>query len=255
MNDEAVRVEPRDHVLVITIDRPEARNAVTPSVAQGIERGLDQLETDPDLRVGVITGSSGYFSAGMDLKAFAAGERSVTDRGGFAGITERTTSKVLIAAIEGFALAGGLEIALACDLLVAARDSTLGLPEVGVGLVAAAGGLVRLPGRIPLCVAMEIAVTGKPIGADRAFALGLVNRVTDPGCALDVALDLARTIVANAPLAVDASKRAMYASHVWRQDEEWDLQHRMLTPVLESADALEGARAFAEKRAPIWRGR
>lgn len=151
-------------------------------------------------------------------------------------------------------MAGGLEIALACNLLVAAQDAKLGLPEVGVGLVAAAGGLTRLARRIPLSVAIEMAVTGKPIDGDRAFALGLVNGVTDPGGALEAALKLARTIAANAPLAVDASKLAIHASRDWREHEEWDRQHRLLTPVLESADALEGARAFAEKRSPVWRG-
>lgn len=254
MTNQSVTTERRDAVLVITIDRPEARNSVDPSVAAGIENALNQLEADESLRVGVITGNGGYFSAGMDLKAFARGERPFTERGGFAGIVERTTDKVLIAAIEGFAVAGGLEIALACDLLVAARDAKLGIPEVGVGVIAAGGALLHLHRRIPYHVAMELAVTGEPIDAEQAAGLGLINRLAEPGDALDLALELAGKVAANAPLAVAASKRTILASRDWAAAEEWGLQRQLAEPAFASADALEGARAFAERRQPVWRG-
>ena len=251
---QELRCEQDGNVLVVTIDRPEARNSVSPAVASGMEEALDRLEADDELTVGVVTGAGGYFSAGMDLRAFAAGERPFTERGGFAGIVERRTSKVLIAAIEGFALAGGLEIALACDLIVAARGARLGIPEVKVGLVAAGGALLNLPRRIPYHLAMEMALTGEPISAEKARDLGLVNRLADPGDALEIALVLAREVAANAPLALAASKRTIVESRDWIAAEEWTRQAELAEPVFGSADATEGARAFVERRPPSWRG-
>jgi enoyl-CoA hydratase len=251
----SVDVEARAGVLVITIDRPQARNAVNAAVAEGIAAALDRLDADPALHVGVITGAGGYFCAGMDLKAFAAGERPHAGERGFAGIVQRPPDTPLIAAIEGFAVAGGFEIALACDLIVAARGARLGIPEVKRSLVAAGGALLRLPGRIPYHVAMELALTGDPIDAERGHALGLVNRLADPGGALDAALDLAATIAANGPLALAATKRILTAAPGWPEAEAWERQSAIADPVFASQDAREGALAFAEKRAPSWRGR
>jgi enoyl-CoA hydratase len=241
-------------VLVITIDRPEARNAIDRATAEGIAAALDRLDAEAGLRAGVITGAGGYFSAGMDLKAFAAGERPHAGGRGFAGIVERPPAKPLIAAIEGFALAGGFEIALACDLLVAARGARLGIPEVKRSLVAAGGALLRLPARIPYHVATELALTGDPITAERAHGLGLVNRVAEPGAALDAALELAGAIVANGPLALAATKRVLAEAPGWPAGEAWARQAEIAGPVFASDDAREGAAAFAEKRAPVWRG-
>jgi enoyl-CoA hydratase len=241
-------------VLVITIDRPEARNAIDRATAEGIAAALDRLDAEAALRVGVITGAGGYFSAGMDLKAFAAGERPHAGGRGFAGIVERPPAKPLIAAIEGFAVAGGFEIALACDLIVAARGARLGIPEVKRSLVAAGGALLRLPARIPYHVATELALTGDPITAERAHGLGLVNRVAEPGAALEAALELAGAIVANGPLALAATKRVLAEAPGWPAGEAWARQAEIAGPVFASDDAREGAAAFAEKRAPVWRG-
>jgi enoyl-CoA hydratase len=257
MEDEtpAVLTERRDGVLVITLNRPDARNAVNLALAEGVAAALDELDADDDLTVGVITGAGGFFSAGMDLKAFVRGERPYVGDRGFAGITQRTAEKPLIAAIEGFAVAGGLEIALACDLIVAARDAKLGIPEVKRSLVAAGGALLRLPRRIPYHVAMELALTGDTIDAQRASELGLVNRVAEPGGALDAALELAAAIVANGPLALRASKAIVERSADWSADEAWAKQGEIAGPVFVSDDAREGATAFAEKRTPVWQGR
>ena len=241
-------------VLVITIDRPEARNAIDRATAEGIAAALDRLDAEAALRAGVITGAGGYFSAGMDLKAFAAGERPHAGGRGFAGIVERPPAKPLIAAIEGFALAGGFEIALACDLIVAARGARLGIPEVKRSLVAAGGALLRLPARIPYHVATELALTGDPITAERAHGLGLVNRVAEPGAALEAALELAGAIVANGPLALVATKRVLAEAPGWPAGEAWARQAEIAGPVFASDDAREGAAAFTEKRAPVWRG-
>jgi enoyl-CoA hydratase len=175
-----VRVESDGDVLVITIDRPEARNAVNLTVAEGIAAALDRLDSDAELRVGILTGAGGTFCAGMDLKAFVAGERPYVAERGFAGIVQGPPRKPIIAAVEGWALAGGFEIALACDLIVAARDARFGIPEVKRGLVAAGGALIRLPRRIPYHVAMELALTGDPVGAERAYELGIASRLTEP---------------------------------------------------------------------------
>jgi enoyl-CoA hydratase len=249
-----VLTERRDGVLVITLNRPQARNAVNLELAEALAAAIDELDGDSELRLGVLTGAGSAFCAGMDLKAFSAGQRSWVPGRGFAGITERASRKPLIAAVEGFALAGGLEVALACDLIVAARDAQLGIPEVRRGLTAAAGGLLRLPQRLPPSVAAELAFTGEPIDAVRAHALGLVNRLAEPGDALDVALELAATIAANGPLAVLASKRVLDERPGWAEAEAWERQREIVEPIFTSQDAAEGARAFTEKRAPEWRG-
>jgi enoyl-CoA hydratase len=256
MTDEpAVLTERRDNVLVITLNRPDARNAVNAAVAEGVAAALEELDADDALQVGVLTGAGKGFSSGMDLKAFVAGETPYAVDRGFAGITRRASRKPLIAAVEGFAVAGGLEIALSCDLIVAARDARLGIPEVKRSLVASAGGLFRLPRRIPYHVAMELALTGGPIDGERAYAVGLVNRATEPGKALDEALELAATIAKNAPLALDASKRIVVQSFDWSEEEAWEKQSTIVGPVVTSEDAREGATAFAEKRDPVWKGR
>ncbi len=251
----AVLTERRDAVLVITIDRPEARNAVNRAVAEGIAAALDELDGDDALAVGVLTGAGGGFCAGMDLKAFVAGESPHVEGRGFAGIVQRGARKPLIAAIEGFAVAGGFEIALACDLIVAARGARLGIPEVKRSLVAAAGALRRLPRRMPYGLAMELALTGDPIDAERAHALGVVNRLAEPGGAVDAALELAAAIARNGPLAVAATKEVLERQWEWGEEEFWARQLEVTAPVFGSADAREGAVAFAEKREPVWRGR
>jgi enoyl-CoA hydratase len=247
----SVRAEADGAVLVITIDRPEARNAVNLAVAEGIAAALERLDGDDGLRAGVLTGAGGTFCAGMDLKAFAAGERPHVEGRGFAGIVQRPPRKPLIAAVEGWALAGGFEVALACDLIVAARDARFGIPEVRRGLVAAGGALIRLPRRMPYHLVMELALTGDPIGAERASEVGIVSRVCEPGGALAAARELAAAIAANGPLAVDATKRVLVADEAGA----WERQADIVAPVFASDDAREGARAFAEKRAPVWRGR
>jgi enoyl-CoA hydratase len=242
-------------VLLITINRPDQRNAVNAAVAEGIASALDELDGDAKLSLGVITGAGKGFCAGMDLKAFVAGERPYAGDRGFAGIVERPAEKPLIAAVEGFAVAGGLEVALACDLIVAARGTRLGVPEVKRSLVAAGGALLRLPRTLPRNVAMELALTGDPIDAERGFELGLVNRLTDPGQALEAALELAETIAANGPLALRATKRILVESADWPDAEFFSRQREIAGPVMSSEDAREGATAFAEKRPPIWKGR
>jgi enoyl-CoA hydratase len=255
MPDEPVLTERRDGVLLITLNRPEARNAVNLAVAEGIAAALDALDGDDQLAVGVLTGAGAGFSAGMDLKAFVAGQRPwVADRG-FAGIVQRSARKPLIAAVEGFAVAGGLEIALACDLIVAGSGAKLGIPEVKRSLVATGGALLRLPRRVPYGIAMELALTGDTITAERAYELGLVNRVTEQGGAVDAALELAAAIVGNGPLALDATKAILQQQFDWGEGDFWQRQRELADPVYASDDAREGATAFAEKRDPVWRGR
>jgi enoyl-CoA hydratase len=255
MPDDPVLTERRDGVLLVTLNRPDARNAVNTALAEGIAAALDDLDADSELTVGVLTGAGKGFSAGMDLKAFVAGERPWVGDRGFAGIVQRSARKPLIAAVEGFAMAGGLEIALACDLVVASREARLGIPEVKRSLVAAAGALRRLPQRLPLNVAMEMALTGDPISAERAHALGLVNRVTEPGGAVDAALELAAAIARNGPLALDATKEILLRQADWTEEEFWREQGERVAPVMSSDDAREGATAFSEKRDPVWKGR
>ncbi|MGB8407518.1 MAG: crotonase/enoyl-CoA hydratase family protein [Mycobacterium sp.] len=251
--DEAVLVEQRDRTLIITINRPEAKNAVNSAVSQGLAAAMDRLDEDPTLSVGVVTGAGGSFCAGMDLKAFAKGENMLVKGRGL-GFTERPSVKPLIAAVEGYALAGGTELALATDLIVASNASAFGIPEVKRGLVAGGGGLLRLPQRIPYAIAMELALTGDNLTAQRAHELGLVNVLTEPGAALDGALALAEKITANGPLAVAATKRIIVESRDWSDEEKWTKQMAILGPVFMSKDAREGAVAFAEKRAPNWTG-
>ena len=256
MNDDAaVLTERRERVLLITINRPDQRNAVNAAVAHGIAAALDELDGDAGLSVGVLTGAGKGFSSGMDLKAFVTGERPYAGDRGFAGIVQRPAQKPLIAAVEGFAVAGGLEIALACDLIVASRGARLGVPEVKRSLVAAGGALLKLPRSLPRNLAMELALTGDPIEAERAYELGMVNRLTDPGGALDAALELAESIAANGPLALAATKRVMVESLDWPDSDFFARHGEIVGPVMTSEDAREGATAFAEKRPPVWKGR
>jgi enoyl-CoA hydratase len=254
MPDEPVLTERRDGVLLITLNRPDARNAVNLALAEGLAAALDALD-DGDAVVGVLTGAGRGFCAGMDLKAFVTGERPWVGDRGFAGIVQRSARKPLVAAVEGFALAGGLEVALACDLIVAARGARLGIPEVKRSLVAAGGALRRLPQRLPFGVAMELALTGDPIDAERGYELGLVNRLAEPGQAVDVALELAAAIARNGPLALDATKAILQQQFDWSEAEFWQRQGELSGPVFTSQDAREGATAFAEKREPVWQGR
>jgi enoyl-CoA hydratase len=252
--ESPVLSEVRGSVLVVTINRPEARNSMNKAAAEAMGAALDRLDSDRDLSVGVITGAGKGFSAGMDLKGFAAGEFPVADDRGFGGIAARSARKPLIAAIEGFALAGGLEIALACDIIVAAKDAKLGIPEVGVGLFAGAGALLRLPRRVGLGQASLLALTGKPISGEEGARIGLVDRLAEPGSALDDALGLAETIAANAPLALAASKAVLIEGFTKPDAEFWQFQTQFFNEVFSSKDALEGATAFAEKRKPNWQG-
>ncbi len=255
MSDEPVLTSEDGGVLTITLNRPQARNAVNQALAEGVAAALEHLDSADDLRIGVITGAGGAFCAGMDLKAFVSGERPWVGDRGFAGIAQRASEKPLIAAVEGFALAGGFEIALSCDLIVAAKNARFGVPEVKVGLIAAAGGLIRLPKRIPYHLAMELALTGDPIDAERAAAAGIVNRLAEPGEALAVAQELAGRITKNAPLSLIASKKIVQRTDDWTEEEAWGKSGEIGGPVFGSADAQEGAKAFAEKREPNWQGR
>ena len=246
----AVLTERRDRVLVITLNRPEAMNAINGDLSNGLWSAIQDLNDDPGLTAGVLTGNGRGFCAGMDLKAFSRGE----DIGPMVKFIRAGSEKPLICAIEGFALAGGLELALSCDLLVAARGAKLGIPEVGVGLLAAGAGLFRLPGRVGYGKAMEMAITADPITAEEAAEHGLVARLSEPGEALDTALALAERIARNAPLAVAASKQLIRATQGSTEDELWALQRPLQKKVFASADAKEGPRAFAEKRRPEWSG-
>ena len=246
--------EERDGVLVLTMNRPEAKNAMSKALAEAIAGELDRLDSSDDLRVAVLTGAGGTFCSGMDLKGFLRGESPVVEGRGFGGMTQKGPMKPVIAAVEGYALAGGLELMISCDLVVAKEDAKFGIPEAKRGLVAAAGGLMKLPDQVPHKVAMELALTGDFISARRAYELGLVNRVTD-GSALDAALDLAASINANGPLAVRVSKQVIEESRGWTHDERWDKQAALLPQVFMSEDAREGSLAFAEKRAPNWKGK
>jgi enoyl-CoA hydratase len=251
---EPVLTEVSDGVAVITINRPEARNAVNGAVARGIAAAVDELDGREDVRVLVLTGAGGTFSSGMDLKAFLAGDAPVAGDRGFGGIVQRSPVKPVIAAVEGYALAGGFELALACDLIVAGETAQFGLPEVRRGLVAAAGGLLRLPRRIPYHLAMEIALTGERFSAQRLAAAGLVSLIMPAGEAVAGATDLARKIALGAPLALAATKRIVASASDWDSSVAFERQGEISSPVFSSADAMEGALAFAEKRPPVWRG-
>jgi enoyl-CoA hydratase len=251
----AVLTERRGSVLLITLNRPEVRNAVNAALAEGLAGALEQLDGDDGLSVGVLTGAGGFFSAGMDLGAFVRGESAWFGDRGFAGITQRAARKPLIAAIEGFALAGGLEIALACDLIVAAQGARMGIPEAKRSLVAAGGALLRMPRRMPYHVVMELALTGDPQPAERFHELGLVNRLAEPGAAVGAALELAEALAKNGPLALIATKRVLQDQFDWTSAEMWDRQAEITGPVFASEDAKEGSSAFKEKREPVWKGR
>ncbi len=248
--DRAVLTERRGRVLLITLNRPEAMNAINGALSSGLVAATAELDHDPDLTAGVLTGAGRGFCSGMDLKAFARGE----DIGPMMTFIREGAKKPLIGAIEGFALAGGLELALSCDLLVAAKGAKLGIPEAGVGLFAAGGGLLRLPSRVGYSKAMEMALTAEPISAEEAHDAGLVVRLAEPGEGVSVAMDLAERVAANAPLAVAASKQLIRATQGATDDEFWKLQEPLMATVFMSNDAAEGPKAFAQKRRPEWTG-
>jgi enoyl-CoA hydratase len=254
MSDE-VLVERRGAVQVIIINRPEARNALNGAVAAGIRDAVDELDADGELWAGVLTGAGGTFSSGMDLKAFLRGESPSIPGRGLCGITQTPPRKPLVGAAEGWALAGGFELLLACDLVVAGASARFGVPEVKRSLVAGAGGALLLPQRVPRALALELLLTGDPIDAGRAAEIGLVNRVVEDGRALAAAIELAGRIAANGPLAVAATKQIARGGSDWTATERWDQAARLMQPVFTSQDAQEGARAFAEKRAPVWQGK
>ncbi len=254
MSDE-VLTSAENGVLVVTLNRPEAKNAANRALAEGVAAAMDELDSNDELRVAILTGAGGTFCSGMDLKAFVSGETPVVKGRGFAGLTEQGPRKPLIAAVEGYALAGGLELAISCDMIVAADDSKFGIPEAKRGLAAGAGGLMKLPRQIPSRVAMELALTGDFISAQRAYELGLINHVVPAGTALDAAKELAAKIAANGPLAVAASKQVIEEQSDWSQGDMWAKQQDIINPVFTSEDAIEGATAFAEKRAPNWKGK
>jgi enoyl-CoA hydratase len=242
------------HIAVMTINRPQARNALNAAVATGLGEAFAEINRNPEIRVGILTGAGGHFCSGMDLKAFIAGEKIDTSGIPYGGAANVVVTKPLIAAVEGFALAGGFELALVCDLIVASRASKFGLPEVKRGLVAAGGGLVRLPRQGPIRFALEMALTGDAYDAETCLQHGLINRLAPEGEALAVALELAGRIAQNAPLALAASKKIIRTSLDWLDSESFDRQKEITQPVFASADAREGAIAFAEKRPPKWTG-
>ncbi|MGW1883929.1 crotonase/enoyl-CoA hydratase family protein [Streptomyces sp. NPDC001970] len=247
--------ERRGGVLTITLNRPAQKNAVDHEAAVQLAAAVDLLDGDPELSVGVLTGAGGVFSAGMDLKAFAKGELPVIPGRGFGGLTGTAVRKPLIAAVEGWALGGGFEMVLACDLIVAAEDARFGLPEVTRGLVAATGGLVRLPRRLPYHVAARVLLTGEPLTAAEGKEYGLVNELTPPGAALDAARELAGRVARNAPLALAAVKEVLRETQGLKESDAFTRQDELTSGLFSSEDAREGARAFAEKRAPVWHGR
>jgi enoyl-CoA hydratase len=253
-DEQPILTERRDHVLVITMNRPQARNAFDAAAAQALEAVVDELDADDGLFAAVITGAGGTFSAGADLKAAARGERASTRRGGF-GLFAKPPRKPLIAAVEGYAVGGGFELCLACDLIVAATTAQFGLPEVRHNLVAVGGGLFRLPRRMPYHLAMEMALTGEFRDADYMHRFGVVNRVVPEGEALEAAAMWAKALLVNGPTALAATKEIMYHSPEWTDDEAWGAQMQYARRATESEDRHEGLKAFAEKRKPVWTGR
>ncbi|MFF0763701.1 crotonase/enoyl-CoA hydratase family protein [Streptomyces sp. NPDC003737] len=255
MSTTDVRTQRAGTTLLITIDRPQARNSVNAVVATLLTKALDELEADPELRTGVLTGAGGTFSAGMDLKAALRGESPNVPGRGFGGVTEVERTKPLIAAVEGWAMGGGFELALACDLIVAAEGAHFGLPEVKRGLIAAGGGVIRLPRRIPYHLAMEFLLTGEPVSGARAGELGLANRVVPTGQAVEQALLLAEQLAANAPLALAAVKAVTLAADGAPEAEAFAAQRTVMAGLMASVDVREGMTAFAERRTPRWTGR
>ena len=250
-----VLVDIAEGVMTITMNRPEAKNAMNKSMAEGISAAIDEFEGSADIRVAVLTGNGGTFCSGMDLKGFLAGETPTVPGRGFGGLSHYSPAKPLIAATEGYALAGGFELVLACDMVVASRTTKFGLPEVKRSLVAGAGGVFRLPQQIPERIAMEMVMTGDHYTAERMYECGLVNALADEGKALEGAKELAARIAINGTLATAASKKIMKEYKSWPHDEIWTRQQDIMNPVFASEDAREGATAFAEKRAPQWKGK
>jgi enoyl-CoA hydratase/carnithine racemase len=250
-----VEMERREHIAVVTLNRPEARNAISPEVSQKMASLLDEIESDTALRAVVLTGRGEVFSAGADLKVVAQGRANdiARGKGGFAGVVTRDFPKPIIAAVNGPALAGGFEIVLSCDLVVAADTARFGIPEVKRGLMAAAGGLIRLPKRVPLAIALELAMTGDPIDATRALQLGLVNAVVPADRVVPEAIALAERIGENSPIAVRNSRQLVREAAELSEEQGWARTLELMMPVFESGDSIEGATAFAEKRPPVWR--
>jgi len=256
-SESPVLTERRGHVLVITLNRPAARNAVSPGVARGVEAAIDELENDESLRAGVLRGNGKVFSAGADLKEIAKGngDQLRTERGGFGGLVRRARTKPLIAAVHADAFAGGFELAIACDFIVAGESIRFGLPEVKRSLVALAGGLVHLPRLIGEKMALELALLGEPIPAARLHGAGLISRLVPSDAVFDAAMDMAETICANGPLAVKASRQIIIDGRDQATEERWDHSYNLGMPVFASDDAREGPKAFIEKRAPVWQGK
>jgi len=256
-NTDIVLFERRGNIALLTLNRPNARNAISPEVSQAMAGFLDEIEADDDLRAVVLTGAGDVFCAGADLKVVAQGRALdiAKGKGGFAGIVSRDFTKPIIGAVNGPALAGGFEIVLSCDLVVAADTSRFGIPEVSRGLLAAAGGLIRLPKRVPLAIALELAMTGDPIDADRALALGLVNRVVPRDQVVAEASALAERIGENSPAAVRASRQLVREAAELSEADGWKRTNELAGDVFASGDAVEGATAFAEKRKPVWKSK
>lgn len=254
MTEDRILTEQRGHVLVVTINRPEARNAFDAKSAEALEAAADLIDARDDIFVAVITGAGGNFSAGADLKAGARGERAATRRGGF-GWFAKPPRKPVIAAVEGYAVGGGFELCLACDLIVAGRTAKFGLPEVRHNVVAMGGGLFRLPRRMPYHIAMELALSGEFRDAAFFHQHGVVNRLVEPGQALAEAVGWAEALMVNGPTALAASKEIMFRAADWTDEDAWSAQMPYAQRALQAEDRTEGLTAFAEKRRPVWKGR
>ena len=252
---EELLVFVEDGIMTMTMNRPQAKNAMNKSMSHAIAEAVDRFEADAEIRVAILTGAGGTFCSGMDLKGFLAGETPVVKGRGFGGLTQYSPAKPLIAAAEGFALAGGFELLLSCDLVVATETTKFGIPEVKRSLVAGAGGVFRLPQQIPPRIAMELALTGDHYDAKRMYEVGLINEIVPEGQALEGAKKLAARIACNGPLGTTATKKIMQEYKTWPHDEIWQRQQAIMDPVFSSEDAIEGATAFAEKRAPAWKGK